>query len=382
MPRPSVLFVTTVPVTLEAFLVPFAAHFRSAGWRVDALARGASSYQAIAGEFDEVHDAPWSRSPLDPANLFGAVPVVRDVVERGGYDIVHVHTPVAAFVTRFALRRRQPGRPLVVYTAHGFHFYEGQALLPHALFRALEALAAPWTDYLVAINREDERAARSFKGLPPGHVRFIPGIGVDMERFGESAAKEQAAAAMRAELEVPPEAFMVAMVAEFSAAKRHTHLLRALSLCTTPGIVAVFVGDGPLERRVRNAAESAGLQDRVRFAGYRRDIPAVLAASDALVLVSEREGLNRSVLEAMAARRPVIGTDTRGIADAVGDGGWIVPKDDVRALAAALDEAAANPEERSHRASIAYDRVIARFALPRIISEYEDLYREAIASRV
>jgi glycosyltransferase involved in cell wall biosynthesis len=121
----------------------------------------------------------------------------------------------------------------------------------------------------------------------------------------------------------------------------------------------------------------------VRFAGYRRDIPAVLAATDALVLVSEREGLNRSVLEAMAAGRPVIGTDTRGIADAIGpDAGWIVPKNDGAALSAAIDAAAGDPAEIASRGGAARTRAEREFALPRIIAEYEELYREALASRV
>ena len=104
----------------------------------------------------------------------------------------------------------------------------------------------------------------------------------------------------------------------------------------------MLVGDGPLEAQIRASVDRLDLSARVRFAGYRRDIPAVLAASDALLLCSEREGLNRSALEAMAAGVPVIGTNTRGIADAIGgpNAGWIVDKDDAAALAVAIDEAA------------------------------------------
>ena len=110
---PSALFVTTVPITLEAFLLPFADHFRAQGWRVDALANGAASDPRLAGRFDERFDVAWSRDPLSPSNFLGAAGTVRGIVEAGGYDIVHVHTPVAAFVTRYALRRaaRPRGSP-------------------------------------------------------------------------------------------------------------------------------------------------------------------------------------------------------------------------------------------------------------------------------
>ncbi len=380
----SALFVTTVPITLEAFLVPFAEHFRSQGWRVDALANGASTHAPIADAFDARYDVAWSRNPLDPRNLLGTAAAVRRIVRAGNYDLVHVHTPIAAFVTRWALRSPpRAERPIVIYTAHGFHFYEGQKPLPHWVYRSMERLAAPWTDYLVTINAEDEHAARTLGGITPERVARIPGIGVDVGRFAEGSVSEETATAVRSGLDIPAGAFVLAMVAEFSPVKRHEHLLQALALVRDPRVMLVLVGDGPLEARIRARVQELGLATRVRFAGYRRDVPAILAASDALVLVSEREGLNRSVLEAMAAGRPVIGTGTRGIADAVGDdGGWIVPKNDVAALAAAIDAAAANPAEVVRRGAAARAHAETEFALPRIIAEYEELYREALASRV
>jgi len=300
-------------------------------------------------------------------------------VTAHAYDLVHVHTPIAAFVTRFALRRLPSGtRPNVIYTAHGFHFYRGQKPLPHAAYRAMERMAARWTDFLVTINAEDLEAARSFGTIAPSRVRLIPGIGVDPAPFTGVPAEE--AARVRRELDVPADAFLLLMIAEFGAVKRHLHLLNALALVRDPRVIAVFVGDGPLEARVRARVRELGLEARVRFAGYRRDVPAVLAAADALTLVSEREGLPRSVLEAMAAGRAVIGTRTRGITDLVEpDAGWIAPKDDAEALAGVIDEAAAAPAERAKRGAAGRERVLTTYALPLIIAAYEELYREALA---
>jgi glycosyltransferase involved in cell wall biosynthesis len=381
---PSLLFVTTVPITLEAFLAPFAGHFRRLGWRVDALSNGASANEHIAGAFDHRYDVPWSRNPLDPRNLVGSAATVRRVVAQGRYDIVWVHTPIASFVTRYALRRLTGAeRPLVIYTAHGFHFYEGGRPLSNMLYRSMERVAAPWTDYLVTINSEDYRAAKGLGGIDPARVRYIPGIGVDTDRFSPERADPRAVAATRSELDVAQDAFMLTMVAEMAKVKRHEFLLEALARARDARVVLVLVGDGPLEARLKERAAALGVTDRIRWAGYRRDVPSVLAASDALVLVSEREGLPRSVLEAMAAGRPVIGTATRGIADAVGeDAGWIVPKHDVDALARAIDAAASDPAETSRRGAAARDRAVAEFALPRVIDEYEELFREALASRV
>lgn len=380
---PSALFVTTVPITLEAFLLPFSTHFRAQGWRIDALANEATQRTGLLAEFDTIYDIAWSRNPLAISDHFDTWNRVRRVVIEGRYDIVHVHTPIAAFVTRLALRSLSAqDRPTIIYTAHGFHFYSGQGRLGHALFRTLERTAAPWTDHLVTINQEDYEAARSFGTIDPDRVRFIPGIGVDTELYSEAAVNPTEAARVRTELNIPAGAFMLSMVAEFSPVKRHAHILSALARVQNESVILVLAGEGPLVAETHALAEKLGVSARVRWAGFRRDIPAVLAASDALTLVSAREGLPRSVLEAMSMGRPVIGTATRGIADAVGDdAGWIAPRNDVDALAAAIDRAAADREECKRRGASARERAREHFSLAGVLASYEQLYREASTRR-
>ncbi len=381
---PSALFVTTVPITLEAFLVPFAEHFTAQGWRIDALANGATTHEPIADAFDRRFDVAWSRNPLAPANFTGTAARVRAIVAEGGYDLVHVHTPIAAFVTRYALRDRSwAQRPQVIYTAHGFHFFRGQAPAPHALFRTMERLAAPWTDYLVTINAEDFAAAQELGGIAPQRVRFIPGIGVDTTRYGPSATDPATARAVRDGLGVGTDEFMLTMVAELADVKRHALALEAFASVSTPGVRLVLVGSGPLESALREKAVALDVADRIVWAGYRRDVPAVLAATDALLLVSEREGLNRSALEAMATGVPVIGTPTRGIADAIGEtGGWIADAPTPRAVADAIEAAVIDPAQRALRGASARERACAEFSLDRILAAYQELYDEALASRL
>jgi len=377
----SALFVTTISLTLEAFLLPLAENLRSAGWRVDALACGATTNEHLATGFDRRFDVKWSRNPLAPSNLLGAASRVRDVVAEGSYDVVHVHTPVAAFLARYALRRRRlAGRPVVIYTAHGFHFYEGGRRLSNALFGAAERLAAGWTDYLVTVNAEDFDAASRMRRIDPRNVRFIPGIGVDTDRFSPTTVTPPEASALRAKIGVSADAFMLVMVAELAPVKRHVHVLEALHSARDPRVHLVLVGEGPLEGTLREKAEALGLGDVVHFVGYRRDVASILAASDAVILASEREGLARSVLEGMASGKPIVGTRTRGIADAVGeDGGWIVDKHDVAALGRAIAHAASHPDEVAARGAAARKRAVRDYALPRIIDAYAELYREALA---
>jgi glycosyltransferase involved in cell wall biosynthesis len=179
-----ILIVTTVPVVLTNFLLPFATHFRDRGWQVDAMSCGFTSDDICHQIFDRLWEVQWSRNPLDPRNLLGTPAKIREIVLREQYDIIHVHTPVAAFVTRFALKdvRKQIGAK-IIYTAHGFHFFHGGKPLKNAAFLALEKLASNWTDYLVTINREDEAAVEEHQLVLPGHSRYMPGIGVDLDYY-------------------------------------------------------------------------------------------------------------------------------------------------------------------------------------------------------
>lgn len=379
--RPSLLMVATIPATLKAFLLPLAAHFRKLGWRVDGMARDVTGSPECVAAFDRCRDVPWSRNPLDPRNLFGALKAARRAVEEGAYDIVHVHTPVAGFVTRLALRNRLPGSgPRVIYTAHGFHFYQGGSVVRNAIFRALERLAGRWTDALVVMNREDEEAARALEIVPAARVRFMPGIGVETSRYRPGAVRPGEVLRIREELGLPPAAEPFLMVAELTAQKHHADVLQALARLSTRNAFLLIAGSGPLENDLRRMARSLGIGDRVRFLGYREDIPVLLRASRALLLASELEGLPRSVMEAMCMETPVIGVRIRGIEDLLEDEcGLLVEPGDPTGLARAMGQVLDEPEGVRALALRARARVDP-YDLGNILSLHEALYRDVMSS--
>ncbi|HLY73625.1 MAG TPA: glycosyltransferase family 4 protein [Planctomycetota bacterium] len=379
--RPSLLMVATVPATLEAFLVPIAKHFRSLGWRVDAIARDLTRSSACESVFHGCRDIPWSRNPLDPRNLSRAARLVREHVDEGNYDLVHVHTPVAGFVTRMAIRRRKAGdRPRVIYTAHGFHFYRGGSFLKNLLFRTLEQIAGRWTDALVVMNREDEEAAREFQIVPSGRIRFMPGIGLETARYCPGTVLPGDVAKLRRELGLASADDLFLMVAEFIPRKRHEDVLYALSRLSTRHAHLLLAGAGPLEENLRRLARTLGIQDRVHFLGFRRDIPVLLRAARALILASEHEGLPRSVMEAMCMETPVIGVRIRGIEDLLEDEcGLLVEKGDRTGLAWAMGQVLDDPEGALQLARRARAKM-ERYDLKNILELHESLYREVLSA--
>lgn len=379
---PSILFVTTVDSTLEAFLLPFAVHMQARGWRVDALANGATTNHHISDAFDQRFEIGWNRSPVSVRTI-NSCDRVRKVVSDGMYDLVWVHTPVAGFMTRYALRQRANG-PAIIYTAHGFHFHSAGREPTNTLYRTIEWVAARWTDYIVTINRDDYNAARCFTTIAPESVRLIPGIGVDTELYAPRKMIEQEQpAGIRAELGVPDNAVLVTMVGEFIPRKRHLLALEALTLVTTPSVVLLMVGTGPLQQQAVKKAADLCLADRVRFAGYRRDIHAILSASDLLLVCSAHEGLLRSGLEAMASEVPIVSTPTRGAADLIieNETGWIAGSHSPADIARTIDAAASDRAERVRRGALARERAINEFSLDRILCEFDALFAEALSAK-
>lgn len=372
---PRLLVVSTSAVTLRAFLLPFSEHFRRQGWQVDALAHGASTCPVCRQSFDHVWDIEWSRDPKQPQNILAAPRRVRDLVEEGRYDIVHTHTPVASFVTRYALRNaRKRGGPKIIYTAHGFHFHPQGTFYKNAIFLLLERLAGRWTDYLVVINRDDMRAAQQYRLVPEKRVVYMPGIGIDLGYYSPAAVSLEESARIKNELRLRQDECFFLMIAEFNPGKRHRDAIEALKQLSRDRVHLVFAGTGPLMAQMRALANRLDLEQKVHFLGRRDDIRVLLKASVASVLPSEREGLPRSVMESLSMGVPAIGTNIRGMRDLLGDGaGLMVEVGDTKALAEAMAYVLDNPESVQQIAAKGQER-IAQFDLQKILGLHEDLY--------
>ena len=375
------LIVATVASTIRSFLIPYATHFRAAGWRVDAAAKGASTDPQVLDAFDTTFDIPISRSVKDVRSMFASYEEIATAVARG-YDIVHVHTPIAAFLTRLAVRRMPSGsRPAVVYTAHGFHFHAGGARLTNLVFLTAEKVSGRWTDRLIVINSEDAAAAVRHHLVPRSHLVHLPGIGIDTAWFARSSVDAAAIAHVRSELGIASDAPMFVVVAEMNRNKRPVDVAEAAALMRQPAHV-VFLGDGPERVAVEASVRRNGLGDKVHIQGFVPDVRAVVAASTALVLASSREGLPRSIMEALSLQVPVIATNARGSGDLVlPDGGLVVPVGDVRALASAMDTLAGEAALRTAMGRAGRERMVARYDTTLLIGAHERLYDDLLRER-
>lgn len=377
-PTPRVLFAATIAITVRAFLLPIAQHFRNMGWHVDALANGIENDDRCRQAFDNVWGVDWHRNPLDPRNLKMASRV-RALVKQNGYDLVHVHTPVASFVTRYSLDslRREQGVK-VVYTAHGFHFYSGGNAIRNRIFETLERRAANWTDFLIVMNREDLKAAEDKALLPLDRLRFMPGIGIDRSHYSTSSVSRDQLRGIYNELNVTPDTPLLLMLAEFTSRKRHADAIRAFSKVVHPTALLLLAGEGPLLESMQRLVAQLGLRMRVRFLRSRGDVPALMKASRALVLPSSQEGLPRSILEALSMGVPVIGSRIRGTTDLLErNAGLLFDVGDVAGLTRAMQWMIDEPVAANEMGKAGQEQS-RQYDLTHILRMHEDIYKEAL----
>ena len=371
---PSLLVVATIGPT-HGFLLPFARHFRERGWRVDGCARGISQYRPAADAYDDLIDLPLSRSITDFRGIAGSITALRATVGRG-YDVVHVHTPIAAFLTRAVVRATpRKRRPKVVYTAHGFHFYDGGQQLANSAFVLAERVAGRWTDRLVVINREDYAAAQRHKIVPIRRLRHMHGIGVDTSWYARAAvtASETVEALKGIGMDLEHPYFVT--VGEFNRNKRPEDVVHALARMRDRQTRLLFLGDGPTRAKLEDVVTETGVADRVFMPGRVDDVRPFVSGSIALVQASAREGLPRSTMEALSMEVPVIATTARGQTELIdADRGILVPIGGISEMAAAMDGLAHDPAERDAMGARGRRLMVERYDIKLIIEEHERLY--------
>lgn len=280
------------------------------------------------------------RSPMSSGNR-KAIKEIRELVERNQYDIVHCHSPVAAFCTRMACKDlREKNGLKVFYTAHGFHFFKGAPAKYWTVFYPLERMCSKWTDVLITINEEDyQRASRKMKA---DEVIYVPGVGVDIGKFRDAECDREA---LRNEIGLPEDAFMLLSVGALIDRKNLTSVMTALDILGNEKIHYVVVGEGAKEKEIKEYAASLKCADRIHFLGRREDIPQLCKAADCFILPSFQEGLPVALMEAMASGLPALGADIRGVQDLISSERRFAPTDYDR-IAELVDKMYLSPKWR------------------------------------
>ena len=265
-----------VDFSLKHFLLPLIDGMQSHGWNVTAVCSDGPEIPGMRARGYKIDTIPISRS----LNVFKhAISVVRLVAyfRRERFDILHVHTPVAALVARVAAFIARV--PVVVYTAHGFYFHDEMPAWKRRLFVSLERFAGRFTDLLFTQSAEDAETAVQEGISPTAHTLAI-GNGVDARRFDPAVIGD--GRGMRQALGIPENAFVIGIIARQVVEKGILEFLEAAIAAAgmNPAIHILMVGErlasdhaGDVEAELEKA--NAALGKRLVATGARKDIPEV-----------------------------------------------------------------------------------------------------------
>lgn len=258
------------------------------------------------------HQIDFVRSPFSPQNR-KVYRQLKALMQTQSFSLVHCHTPMGGVMARLCAHVTHTGP--VIYTAHGFHFFAGAPLWNWLSYYPMERFLSRYTTEQICINQEDyARAKRSF------HARFvdyIPGVGFDPASVPDCAKAQRMK--KRETLGFGEHQCILLSVGELIKRKNHETVIRALAALKEEGkslpLQYVICGHGRLDAKLRQLAKQLGVEQLVRFLGYRKDILEICQAADLFVFPSYQEGLPMALLEAMACGLPVICSAIRGSRD-------------------------------------------------------------------
>ena len=319
---------------------------------------------------------PGLRRDLGPHDLRALWELLR-WLRRVRPRILHTHTAKAGALGRLAVLLSPRHRPqVVVHTFHG-HVFEGE-FSPRVsrLFVGLERFLARRATRLVAVSDEVRRDLVELGVASPERIETVR-LGFDLAPFaGRDAERAAIRQATRERLGIPQDARVVALIARVVKVKRVDRFLdMARLLAGREDVRFLVAGDGDRRAELEASPAARELGDRLVWAGFERDIPAVCFASDVVALTSDNEGTPVCLIEAQAAGLPVVTTLVGGVETVVADGesGAIVASDPA-ALAEAVGRYLDDPRLAAEAGRRGRERSLERFSVERLVADIHDLY--------
>ena len=256
---------------------------------------------------------------------------------------MHTHNSKAGFIGRLVARINRV--PIVIHTVHGFAFHDEESWLRRHLFAFLERTEARWCDQMIACSQPMIEWAQEHEIAP--REKFVKIYsGIEIEEFRNQPSDPQ----LKRRFGIEPGETVIGIVSKLWKGKGHAVLIESVNCLLARGysIKLLIVGEGSLERELKDKVKQLGIEQAVVFTGFWGNVPEVTAILDISVLPSFYEGMGRVVLEAMAAGKPVVASSVGGLTELVKDQvtGYLVPAGDVGALMERLETLIRDPDLR------------------------------------
>lgn len=364
-----VLFTATVVKThINVFHLPYLKWFKEHGYEVHVAAKNDFINElCIIPNCDQYYDINFTRFPFSKANI-KAYKQLKKLIQENNYDIIHCHTPVAGVLTRLAARNSK--NTTVIYTAHGFHFFKGAPLLNWLIYYPVERFCARFTDKLITINQEDYERAKRFSLRKNGKVYYVAGVGINLEKIQNLKVDVKQ---KKAELGILGNIPVLLSVGELIKRKNHETVLKALSQIKDKNFIYLICGRGVLKEHLQNLTKQLGLESKVKFLGFRKDIAEICKTADLFIFPSYQEGLPVALMEAMEAGLPAIASNVRGNRDLIAKEN-LFELGDVDTLIKLIEKQIANIENIK-RSKVEYKN-LEQYSLKNVMKQMAKIYED------
>lgn len=334
------------------------------------------SLEAQARNIDcHLVELPAMRRAINPLTDFACFKQCRQLIEQIRPDVVHTHSSKAGIVGRFAAHRCKV--PVIVHTIHGLAFHPYQSALKNRLYITLERAAARRCHHIVSVADAMTRQALS-AGVGQADQYSTIYSGMEIDRYLHAPSDR---AATRRELGIGEDELVVGTVARLAELKGHDDLIDVLGdLAAAHGKVRyLWVGDGWWRKRLTERLNRLGLTGRVVMTGLvgPDEVPRYMRAMDVLVHPSYREGLPRTIPQALLCGVCVVAYDCDGASEACIEGttGRLVQPGDRAGLGRAIGELLGDAPLRLAMGQAGRELCIKRFDSKVMVNQLLDLYR-------
>lgn len=312
-----ILFAASTLSHIENFHVPYLNEFKKQGYTVHVM--GKPNNKSDIASADKLIPIAFEKSMFSIKNFSIAFKIAK-IIKEEKYDIVSIHTSLAAFFVRMGIMLSLKKPNLVINTVHGYLFDNSSSFLKRSILLLAEKFTKCVTDIIFVMNSEDYDIAKKHK-LYKRNIYKINGMGIDLSKFQPISHEEKLL--LRDKFNFSENDFLLVYVAEFSKRKNQIFLLNSIKKLINDGfkdIKLVLLGDGQFFDELKRYSAILNITDNVFFIGYSKETCTYYQLSDVCVSSSRIEGLPFNIMEAMSVGLPIIASKIKGHTDLVSPG--------------------------------------------------------------
>jgi glycosyltransferase involved in cell wall biosynthesis len=360
-----------VGITARVFLLPVLKRLQEEGYRVWLACTDDDDARYVAAAGIPFYPVTISRK-ISVRDLVSTWRLYR-FIRKHTFDAVNTHTAKAGFTGRLAARLARV--PCIIHTAHGLTVHEYLSRPVRALYAFLERWIGKRTTAFITVTDKIRNDLVSHGISQPDNTYRIYN-GIDFSRFSRDVVIN----AVRSTWGIADNAVVIGAVSRLVPDKGLEDLLDAFARLDTGNDKAILVlaGDGDLRSTLETRASDVGIRDRIRFLGWRNDIPAVLSGFDIFCLPTLREGFGYVFLEAQAMGLPVVATNIAPLTETMADTAVLVNPRSPAELSRALSRLISDKGQRNRLAAAGMQRVREQFNQQTQLGAIVELYRKLL----